>query len=94
MVLRQAGGVHESWLSAPMRQALARGAPLPHDHFALLHASGEHRCRFVRLSDVTALDDPTWRVLTAAAAGIAEDEFVVPAALAAALVGERSRAVP
>jgi len=91
MALRHLGGAHEGWLSAPTREALAAGTPLPQDHFAALRARGEHRCRFVRLADVTALDDPTWRLLTAASAGIPEGEFVMPSNLAEALVGGAAR---
>jgi hypothetical protein len=92
MALRHPGGAHEAWVSAATRQALAAGTPLPQDHFAGLRALGEHRCRFLRLEDVGALDDPTWRLLTAAAANVPEGEFVMRADLAAALVGEAVRA--
>jgi hypothetical protein len=88
MALRDIGGAHESWVSVSTRQALAAGLPLPQDYFAALRARGEHRCRFVRTSDVTALHDRTWDVLTAAAAGISDNEFVVPPSLANSLVGE------
>jgi hypothetical protein len=88
MALRDIGGAHESWMSVSTRQALAAGLPLPQDHFATLRARGEHRCRFVRASDVTALRDRTWDVLTAAAASVPEEAFVIPPALARRLVGE------
>jgi hypothetical protein len=93
MALRHLGGTHEAWLSLSTRRALATGARLPQDYFAVLRAHDALRCRFVRLAEVTTLDDddPTWRLLTAAAAGIHEGEFVMPPALAAALVGEAVR---
>jgi hypothetical protein len=92
MAMRHLGGAHEAWISAPTRQALAAGTPLPQERFATLRAGGKSRCRFARLADVAAFDEPTWRLLTAAAAGIPEGEFVMPAGLAAALVGEAVRA--
>ena len=86
MGLRHVGGAHEHWLSEATRQAWGEGAALPQDALRRARLSGWARCRFARLSEATAFDDETWRVLTAAGAGVAEADFVPSGAWAKALV--------